>query len=80
MKNFRRLLSAEAFIFKFVAFNVKEQAEQNIKCDIEVRVDVKTVHAVKTFLGDLNRHPGKTQIVRLDSILDLKTQLPRKTP
>ena len=57
-----------------------QQSEQNIKCDIEVRVDVKTVHAVKTFLGDLNRHPGKTQIVRLDSILDLKTQLPRKTP
>ena len=73
-------LLPEQYNYKVVVFNVKEQSEQNIKCDIEVRVDVKTVHAVKTFLGDLNRHPGKTQIVRLDSILDLKTQLPRKTP
>ena len=53
-------LLPEQYNYKVVAFNVKEQSEQNIKCDIEVRVDVRTVHAVKTFLGDLNTSTGCT--------------------
>lgn len=53
-------LLPEQYNYKVVVFNVKEQSEQNIKCDIEVRVDVKTVPGVKTFLGDLNTSTGCT--------------------
>ena len=62
-------LLPEQYNYKVVVFNVKEQSEQNIKCDIEVRVDVKTVPGVKTFLGDLNTSTGCTfniQSVRPD--------------
>ena len=45
--------------YKLIAFNVKEYGE-NIKCDIETRVDVETVSEVKTFLSELNTSTGCT--------------------
>ena len=45
--------------YKLIAINVKEYGE-NIKCDIETRVDVETVSEVKTFLSELNTSTGCT--------------------
>ena len=40
---FLQELLPENYDYKVIAFNVKEQTEDNIKCDIETRVDIKTV-------------------------------------
>ena len=55
---FLQELLPENYDYKVIAFNVKEQTEENVKCDIEARVDIKTVEGVKIFLSDLNTSTG----------------------
>ena len=55
---FLQELLPENYDYKVIAFNVKEQTEENVKCDIEARVDIKTVEGVKIFLTDLNTSTG----------------------
>ena len=48
------------FEYKIKTCDVTEHSEQNIKFDIEMRVNVDSENGVKSFLGELNTSSGCT--------------------